>query len=107
MFDKIFLKDRKQRVALNRQSSSWTSNVGVSEGSILDPVLFLMYINDLQEELTSDVKLCADNTSVFSVVFDVQKFATDMNNDLKIINEWADQWKMSFTPFVPNPFSTP
>ena len=42
-----------------------------------------------------DSKLFADGTSLFVVVFDVQNVATDMNNDLKMISEWAGQWKTS------------
>ena len=52
----------------------------------------------LPEELYSDVKLFADDSSLFSVVSEMQKSAADMKNDLKMINEQADQWKMSFNP---------
>ena len=63
------LKLRKQRVVLNGQLSSW-SNIasGVPKGSILGPLLFLIYINDLSEGLTTNVRLFADNVSLFSVV---------------------------------------
>ena len=58
--------------------------------------MFLIYINDLTEGLTANVKLFADDTSLFSVVHDIQTSANDLNEDLKIINNWAFQWKMSF-----------
>ena len=71
-----FLKDRKQRVILNGQLSSWTSvNAGVPQGSILGPLLFLIYINDLADGLSSNAKLFADDTSLFSVVHDVDTSA--------------------------------
>ena len=94
-----FLKNRKQRVTLNGQTSSWTEvNAGVPQGSILGSLLFLIYINDLPHGLSSNVKLFADDTSLFSVVHDIHSYAGDLNKDLKTINEWAFQWKMSFNP---------
>ena len=94
-----FLNCRKQRVALNGQFSSWTSiEAGVPQGSILGPLLFLIYINDLSDDLMSNVKLFADDTSLFSVVHDVNTSSTNLNNDLRKISDWAIQWKMSFNP---------
>ena len=87
-----FLKERKQRAVLNGQVSTWTNiNAGVPQGFILGPLLFLIYINDLTEGLTTNVKLFADDTSLFSVVHDTQTSANDLNKDLKIINDWAFQ----------------
>ena len=49
-----FLSNRKQKVVLNGQNSSWINvHAGLTQGSILDPLLFLIYINDLSENLTS------------------------------------------------------
>ena len=94
-----FLKNRKQRVTLNGQTSFWTEvNAGVPQGSILGPLLFLIYINDLPDGLSSNVKLFADDTSLFSVVHDSHNSASDLNKDLKTRNEWFFQWKMSFNP---------
>ena len=64
-----FLYQRKQRVVLNGQHSSWTNvQAGVPQGSILGPLFFLIYINDLSDGLNSNPKLFADDTSLFSVV---------------------------------------
>ena len=94
-----FLKDRKQRVILNGQFSSWTSvNAGVPQGSILGPLLFLIYINDLADGLSSNAKLFADDTSFFSFTHHVDTSANELNNDLYQIIIWAFQWKMSFNP---------
>ena len=63
--------ERKQRVVLNGQVSTWEDiNAGVPQGSILGPFLFLLYVNDLTEDLTTNVKLFADDTSLFSLVHD-------------------------------------
>ena len=58
-----FLSDRHQRVVLNGQSSKWSHiKAGVPQGSILGPLLFLVYISDLPEGLTTNGKLFADDT---------------------------------------------
>ena len=94
-----FLKYRKQRIILNGQFSSWTSvNAGVPQGSILGPLLFLIYINDLTDGLSSNTKLFADDTSLFSVIPDFETSANELNNGLHQINKWAFQWKMSVNP---------
>ena len=73
-------------------------NVGAPHGSILGLLLFLIYINDLADGLSSNAKLFADDTSLFSVIHDVDASANELNNDLYQINKWAFQWKMSFNP---------
>ena len=94
-----FLSDRFQRVVLNGQNSKWEKiSAGVPQGSILGPILFLIYINDISENLESNVKLFADDTSIFSVVFDPNLAAAILNRDLLKIQQWAFQWKMSFNP---------
>ena len=92
-----FLSDRKQRVLLNGQTSEWRNvTAGVPQGSILGPLLFLIYINDLSGDLSSKAKLFADDTSLFSVTHDITTSANKLNNDLKKISDWAFQWKMIF-----------
>ena len=62
---KDFLKYRKQRVVLNGQNSSWKGiTSGVPQGSILGPLLFLIYINDLSDGFSSNCKLFADDMSL-------------------------------------------
>ena len=58
--------------------------------------LLLIYINDLSENLTSNAKLFANDTSLFPVVHDVNTSAKALNDDLKKVNDWAFQWEMSF-----------
>ena len=93
------LSFRKQRVVLSGQASHWTSiKGGVPHGSILRPLLFLIYINDLSDDLSTNAKLFAGDTSLFSVVRDINTSAAHLNNDLKKISNLAFQWKMSFNP---------
>ena len=75
---------------LNGQNSSWTNvHAGVPQGSILGPLLVLIYRNDLSDNLTSNAKLFADDTSVFSVVYDVNTSAKELNDwALIIVNDW-------------------
>ena len=94
-----FLYQRKQRVVLNGMHSSWTNvEAGVARGSILGPLFFLIYINDLFDGLTSNPELFVDDTSLFSVVQNIYSTANDLNSDLMKISDWAFQWKMRFNP---------
>ena len=78
-----FLSNRFQRVLLNGQTSEWLPvKAGVPQGSILGPLFFLIYINDLSDDLVSTIKLFADDTSLFSVVHDSNISANELNNDL-------------------------
>ena len=87
-----FLNDQKQKAALNGQSSSWANvEAGVPQGSILGALLFLIYINDLPGSLSTDVKLFADDTSLFSVVHDIAKSSYDLTYNLNKVREWAFQ----------------
>ena len=62
-----FLKNRFQRFVLNGQTSSWEPLLaGVPQGSVLGTLFFLIYINDLSKNLSSNTKLFADDTSIFS-----------------------------------------
>ena len=96
-----YLDNRFQRVLLNGQTSEWKPvKAGVPQGSILGPLFFLVYINDICSNLSTNVKLFADDTSLFSIVNDANKSFENLSNDLCIISNWAYQWKMSFNPDI-------
>ena len=59
------------------------------QGSALDPLLFLVYINDLADNLAPDIRLSADDTSLFTIVYDETVLAQVLNSDLKTTEEWA------------------
>ena len=83
---------------MNGQCSSWADvNAGVPQGSILGPLLFLLYTNDLSDGLESECKLFADDASLFSGD-NINTSASDLNEDLVKIGNWAFKWKMNFNP---------
>ena len=93
------LSNRQQHVVLNGKSSCWSSiTAGVHQGSVLGPLFFLIYINDLVDNISSEAKLFSEDTSLFTVVYDVDIAANKLNRDLEIISIWAYQWKMQFNP---------
>ena len=74
------LKERKQRVVLNGQHSEWSNaSAGVPQGSILEPLLFLICINDLSDNLSSNHELLAKDSSLFSVVHDINQSGIKLN----------------------------
>ena len=88
-----------QRVVLNGKSYIWSPiTAGVPQGSLLDLLLFSIHINDSVDNIRSEAKLFADDTSLFTVVYDVDIAADQLNRDLEIISNWAHQWKMEFNP---------
>ena len=92
-FFKSYLRSRKQRVVINSSCSDFLPiEAGVPHGSVLGPLLFLVYINYLEENLKSNVRFFADDTMLFSVVHDPSITADELNHDLDLINTWATQW---------------
>ena len=97
-----FLSRRFQIVSLNGQTSCWeTIQAGVPQGSILGPLFFHICINDLTDNFNSNVKLFADDTSLFSEICDHLEITNVLNKYLRKICEWAKQWKIAFNPDPP------
>ena len=94
-----YLHNRKQRVVLNGSYSDYSSiESGVPQGSVLGPLSFLVYIDDLERNIKFNIKFFADDTMLFSIVKDPVTSANDLNHDLDMIYQWAHQWNMEFNP---------
>jgi hypothetical protein len=87
---KNYLSERKQRVVVHGQNSEWESlRAGVPQGSILGPLLFLIYINDIVCNIHSPIRLFADDTSLYIIVDNPITSAEILNTDLNTIHDWA------------------
>ena len=91
---KSYLSDREQRVIIDGQSSEWTSvEAGVPQGCVLGlGLLFLIYINDITQNIKLDCYLYADDTSLSDVVEDPALSFSKLLDDLNSIKEWALKW---------------
>ena len=79
-----YLSERGQRVILPGTQSDWNYiYAGVSQGSILGPLLFLLFINDIVKDIQSNISLFADDTSLFIVVENPDTAAQTLNSDLE------------------------
>ncbi|MCG8033358.1 MAG: reverse transcriptase family protein, partial [Candidatus Thiodiazotropha taylori] len=92
-----FLSGRRQRVVLNGESSDWAAvEAGVPQGSILGPLLFLIYINDIVKHIGCAIRLFADDTSLYIIVENPDQAARLLNTDLQTISNWAVDWLVEF-----------
>ena len=90
-----------QRVVLNGNESNWTSlKAGIPQGYVLGPLLFLIFINDLTDNISSDMRLFADDSSLFTCVKGVTQTHHKLFRDLQTITLCAYQWKMVFNPDI-------
>ena len=94
-----YLSNRFQRVVLEGSVSDYRGvSAGVPQGSILGPIMFLVYINDIVENINSCIRLFADDTSLYLIVDDPGASADPMNSDLEKIHTWSQNWLASFNP---------
>ena len=93
---KEWLHGRKQRVCINGHFSSWTAvTSGVPQGSVLGPVLFLIYINDIDSNLLCAISKFADDTKLSNTV-NCNKDRDQLQLDLQHLVEWSTKWQMPF-----------
>lgn len=91
-----WLSDRQQRVVINGKESTWHNvNSGVPQGSVLGPVLFIIYINDIDERISCKISKFADDTKITSKVTSVSQWQK-LQCDLDKLTSWAETWQMKF-----------
>jgi len=95
---KEFLKDRRQLVKLNGVESIISPVIsGIPQGSVLGPLLFVIYINDLPDEVLSDIYLFADDTKILKQV-DSREDSLILQKDINSLERWSREWLLKFHP---------
>ena len=97
-FENYLFKRRQKVINKNSWSSFEPVSAGVPKGSVLDPLMFLIYINDIGEKFVSLGRLFADDTSLGYSSQSVDQIKTAINHDLLELNAWSSKWLMSFNP---------
>ena len=93
-----FIVGRKQRVSFRGHFSPWTSvTSGVPQGSVLGPVLFLAYINDITTGERSSMRLFADDSKVYRVIYD-ENDENQLQSNLNTLQKWSENWQLRFHP---------
>ena len=94
-----YLSGRKQKVVIRNTSSSvMRVEAGVPQGSVLGPLLFLVYINDIAKSLLSLTRLFADDSSLFYSAATIKVIEGIISHNLRMLVSWAAQWLINFNP---------
>ena len=85
-----------------KSSQEYPVNAGVPQGSILGPTLFLLYINDLPDDVICDIAICADDTALYSRcdrasdLWQELELASELESDLRETVDWGKKWLVDF-----------
>ena len=95
-----YLTIRRQCYVLSGDCADWTfTNAGVPQGSIIGPLLFsFIFINDIVLDIETNIRLFADDTSLYIIVETPQSATLKLNKDLSKIKAGASKWPVSFNP---------
>ena len=94
-----YLSGHRQRVVINGVISDWALIfAGVPQGSILEPLICLIFINDIVNNIQSNICLFADDASLYIFVEIPNTAALALNSDLGTIHHWANNWLIDFNP---------
>lgn len=92
-----YLCNRSQKVMYRDLiSSSLSVNAGVPQGSVLGPLLFLIYVNDVAQNMLSFCRLYADDNSIQYADKNLRNVENVLNHDLRILEKWSNDWLLKF-----------
>ena len=93
-----YILNRKQKVVLNGKMSDWAyPNAGVPQGSVLEPLLFLIYINDINLDLDIPIYMFADDITLRCQLKNLQDLEQILNRNLKNLRKWSKIWRVEFS----------
>ena len=93
-----FLSNRIQQVVIHGQEPTWRSvTSGIPQGSVLGPLLFVIFINDLPNCVSSDAYLFTDDTKIFRIITK-EKDKEALQQDIEKLDDWSKKWLLKFHP---------
>lgn len=93
---RAWLSNRKQRVLIGEYASDWLDVLsGVPQGSVLGPLLFVLFINDMPALVSHFCKLFADDTKLIAVIKNWED-VTNLQSDIDALTKWSQDWQMLF-----------